>query len=343
MMCAVAVAVVAFYFLHSSHTIDFNAEVGKWLLTVAAGLVLTGALSMVVKQIDQRRTERDAWHAVLKDLVAANQTVMLARLRLAAQQSALTYQEQLAEIMRARVELRGIEVIGLVTGDPALRGNVSAMHKYLDALGSEYETGYLCVARQQRLDELWLTGQMTAANVGTGGPTLPVPLAEPTKAWRLLQDREGFPRLAALLDHSAFPIDTFRTSLKRAKGCLEVRAGFRDRSMVDVIDSAGRFSDHARNAWRGTPTCLMRQESASWHVLATSSVLVTRRIAMPSRRRRSSCPRPRRTRSVRSTLCLSAASPQRKTRQRRRGPELPCRREAIQFRPNAVLMLKRHG
>ena len=246
MMCAVAVAVVAFYFLHSSHTIDFNAEVGKWLLTVAAGLVLTGALSMVVKQIDQRRTERDAWHAVLKDLVAANQTVMLARLRLAAQQSALTYQEQLAEIMRARVELRGIEVIGLVTGDPALRGNVSAMHKYLDALGSEYETGYLCVARQQRLDELWLTGQMTAANVGTGGPTLPVPLAEPTKAWRLLQDREGFPRLAALLDHSAFPIDTFRTSYKRAKGCLEVRAGFRDRSMVDVIDSAGRFSDHAR-------------------------------------------------------------------------------------------------
>ena len=72
------------------------------------------------------------------------------------------------------------------------------------------------------------------------------PLGEPTKAWRLLQDREVFPRLAALLDHAAFPIDTFRTSYKRAKGCLEVRAGFRDRSIVDVIDSAGRFSDRAR-------------------------------------------------------------------------------------------------
>jgi hypothetical protein len=63
--------------------------------------VLTGALSMVVKQIDQRRSERQAWHDILNDLVAANQKVILARIRLQAHQSAKTYQEQLGEVMGA--------------------------------------------------------------------------------------------------------------------------------------------------------------------------------------------------------------------------------------------------
>jgi hypothetical protein len=66
---------------------------------VAAALVLTGALSMVVKQIDQRRSERQAWHEILNDLIAANQKLILARVRLQAHKSAKTYQEQLAEVM----------------------------------------------------------------------------------------------------------------------------------------------------------------------------------------------------------------------------------------------------
>lgn len=217
------------------------------LLTVAAALVLTGALGVVVKQIDQRRSERDAWHAVLNDLVAANQTVTLARVRLQAQRSAKTYQEQLAELMRARVELRRICAIGIVIGEPPLRDHVDAMREYLDALGSEYENGYLRVARQQRLDELWLNDQIKAANTGTGAPALPAPLAEPTQAWLLLQDPKRFPRLAALLDDDAYSIDTFRTNYKRAKARLEVRAGFGSRSNDDAVESADRFCKHTKD------------------------------------------------------------------------------------------------
>jgi hypothetical protein len=241
MVCAVAAAGAALYFLLTAHTVDVHAEVGRWLLTVAVAFAVTGALSTIVKQIDQHRSEREAWHAVLNDLVAANQTVTLARVRLQAQRSAKTYQEQLAELLRARVELRGIEAIGLVMGEPPLRDHVDAMRAYLDALGFEYEDGYLRVARQQRLDELWLTDQMEAANTGTGPPELPPSLAEPTQAWLLLQDPKRFPRLAALLDDDAYSIDTFRTNYKRAKARLEVRAGFGSRSKDDAVESADRF------------------------------------------------------------------------------------------------------
>jgi hypothetical protein len=245
MVCAVAALAAALYFLHRSHTADVDAEVGKWLLTVAVGLVLTGALSMVVKQIDQRRSERDAWLTVLKDLVAANDTIMLARFRLKAQRSALMYEEQLAEFMRARVELRGIEATGLVIGDQSLREDISAMRNYLDALGSEYETGYLRVSRQQRLDELWLTDRMKAASGGAHVPKLPPPLAKPTGAWGLLTDPKQFPQLARLLD-DVFHVDTFRTAYKRAKGCLEIHAGFRGHRSTDAsIDSARKLSKRA--------------------------------------------------------------------------------------------------
>jgi chromate transport protein ChrA len=87
---AVAAVVGEFILLDRSRTADVGAEVGKWLLTVAAALVLTGALSMVVKQIDQRRSERQAWHGVLNDLVAANQKFVLAWVRLQAHRSART-------------------------------------------------------------------------------------------------------------------------------------------------------------------------------------------------------------------------------------------------------------
>jgi hypothetical protein len=243
---AVAALGGAVYCLLTAHTVDVHAEVGKWLLTVAAALGLTGALSVAVKQIDQHRSEREAWHTVLNDLVAANQTVTLARVRLQAQRSAKTYQEQLAELMRARIELRRLCAIGIVIGVPPLRKHIIAMQEYLDALGSEYENGYLRVARQQRLDELWLNDQMKAANTGTGAPVLPDPLAEPTQAWLLLQDPKRFPRLAALLDNDAYAIDTFRTNYKRAKARLEERAGFGRRSADAAVESAGRFSKNTK-------------------------------------------------------------------------------------------------
>jgi hypothetical protein len=244
-LCAVAAVVGAFILLDRSRTADVGAEVGKWLLTVAAALVLTGALSMVVKQIDQRRSERQAWHGILNDLVAANQKVVLARVRLQAHRSARTYQEQLAEVMSARVEVRRIGAIDIVNRDGSLPERITAMREYLDALGQEYAAGYLRAARQQRLDEAWLTDQMKAANDGKGPPELPEWLAEPTTAWLMLTDPSKFPRLGALMDDDAFPIDTFRTNYKLAKERLEMHAGFGDPPVESRVYRAGRLATRA--------------------------------------------------------------------------------------------------
>lgn len=233
--------------LASSSKADVNAEIGKWLLTVAAGLVITGALSMVVKQIDQRRGEREAWHAVLNDLVASNQTVTLARLRLLAHQSAKTYQEQLAELMAARVELRRLLGMGILDADPSLRDRIRAMLRYLDDLGREYEKGYLWVSRQQRLDEVWLTAQMDFAKQRKAQPLLPPGLAGPPTAWLLLRRAARFPRLARLLDSDVFKIDAFRTNYKLAKGRLETNAGFNyRRAGSNRAKSARKLSDRAK-------------------------------------------------------------------------------------------------
>lgn len=245
-LCAVAALVGALVLLHRSHTVDVDAEVGNWLLTVTAALVLTGALSMVVKQIDQRRSERQAWHGILNDLIAANQKLILARVRLQAHRSAKTYQEQLAEVMAARVEVRRIGALDIVNRDRSLSDQITVMRRYLDDLGQEYAAGYLTVARQQRLDEMWLTSQMNAANDGDGAPELPDRLADPTRAWLLLKDASQFPRLAALLDEGAFPIDTFRTNYKLAKERLEMHAGFGDPPLDSQRYRAEKLTQRAR-------------------------------------------------------------------------------------------------
>jgi hypothetical protein len=147
--------------------------------------------------------------------------------------------------MRARVELRRILALGIVAGDLPLRDLISAMRDYLDALGQEYEYGYLHVARQQRLDELWLIERMKAAMDGDGVPVLSAPLAEPTESWRLLQDPACFPRLAAFLDDDAFPIDKFRTSYKRAKAHFERNAGYGTRPIAVRAGSGRKLARRA--------------------------------------------------------------------------------------------------
>lgn len=246
-LCAVAALVGAVVFLNRSHTVSVDAEVGKWLLTVAAALVLTGALSMVVKQIDQRRSERQAWHDILNDLVGANQKVILARIRLQAHQSAKTYQEQLGEVMGARAEVRRIGALDIVNKDTSLSDQITKMREYLDALGQEYAAGYLPASRQQRLDEVWLDERMKTANAGIGAPELPRWLEKPTKAWLRLTDEKELPRLAALLDEDSFPIDTFRTNYKLAKERLEMHAGFGDTPIKSRVYRSLKLANRAKD------------------------------------------------------------------------------------------------
>jgi hypothetical protein len=125
--------------------------------------------------------------------------------------------------------VRRIGALDIVNRDTSLSDQITKMREYLDALGQEYAAGYLPASRQQRLDEVWLDEKMKAVNgQGIGAPALPGWLAEPTKAWLLLKKASEYPRLAALLDEGAFPIDTFRTNYKLAKDRLEKHAGFGD-------------------------------------------------------------------------------------------------------------------
>jgi hypothetical protein len=240
LLCAAVLTLaLGFILLNRSHMVD--AEVGKWLLTVSAALVFTGGLAALANQIDQRRSERHAWHEVLRDLGAVNQTIAMVRFRLLSNQSAQTYQEQLPELVRARLEIRRIYAMEIVNEDKWLRPYITAMKEYVDDLGEECVTGHLRVARQQRLDEAWLTERMKVASSGSGAPELPCELACPTKAWRLLTDQSQFPRLVALLDDGAFKIDAFRTNYKLAKGYVETKAGFKARSTEALVSAAEKL------------------------------------------------------------------------------------------------------
>jgi len=53
------------------------------------------------------------------------------------------------------------------------------------------------------------------------------------------------PRLAALLDEGAFPIDTFRTNYKLAKECLERCAGFGDPAIESQIFRGRKLATRA--------------------------------------------------------------------------------------------------
>ena len=150
--------------------------------------------------------------------------------------------------MAARLEVHRIGALDIVNSDRSLSGQITAIRKYLDDLGQEYAEGYLDVARQQHLDEVWLTSQMDAANDGSSGgaPELPDRLAGPTRAWLVLNDASQFPRLAALLDEVAFLIDTFRTNYKLAKECLEMHAGFGDPLVDSQQFRADKLAERAR-------------------------------------------------------------------------------------------------
>jgi hypothetical protein len=58
---AVVTFALALNFLNMS-TANVDAEVGTWLLTVTAAFVFTGALSMAVKQNDERRSKQQRWY-----------------------------------------------------------------------------------------------------------------------------------------------------------------------------------------------------------------------------------------------------------------------------------------
>jgi hypothetical protein len=205
---------------------DVPGEVGKWMLGLATAFAVAGAVSVLVRQFEDRRAERAAWEGVLQDLVAASHTLLVARLLLRANKTASTYRDQFAEIVRARAVLRGIMARRDVFDYPDLREQLRVMRSYLDNLGKEYEKNYLRVARQQLIDEERLKQLVKEA---VTGQTAEEPFGEAHErlsAWRMLEDAEQFPLLTAFLGDKLFE-SQFRYNYNEAKRLLEDRAGIR--------------------------------------------------------------------------------------------------------------------
>jgi hypothetical protein len=204
---------------------DVPLEIGRALLTLVGVSVVAGLVSVLVRQVDDRRAERGAWEALLRDVIEANSKVEVARLLLRADRTASTYRDQFVELARVRAFLRGVTVGQAVEDQERFKNAVKEMRRYLDALGTEYEKNYQKVALQQRVDEQLQT--KLPADLAAG-QAVEAALHRPP-GWlsvgQMLEDAERFPLLTAFLEDNRFKKSQFRTNYKDAKHFLQDRAG----------------------------------------------------------------------------------------------------------------------
>lgn len=221
---SVAVFVAGILVLNVSK-VDVPAEIGKWLLTLGIALAITGTLSVAIKQRDERRARRSAWETRLNTVIAANHSVVVIRLMLRAHKTARTYRDQIAVLIQVRSQLRTLQADGAVLMLTELRAAIKSMRRYLDAVGQEYEAGYLAVARQQLVDERRLTKAVQDAADKPAGTVVEGDLVAPMSAWALLTDPARFPCLVAFLDDETFQASAYRVGYGDAKRLLEAQAG----------------------------------------------------------------------------------------------------------------------
>jgi len=220
-------------------------------------------------QAERAREERASWAALLSQVVEVHETAQVARRLIATHQSARTYRDQHAALLAARLTLRRVWFDPLVANDAArdtppnpgvtppqertleaqgqtadrppseagVRDELHKMMDYLDQLGAEYATGYLPVARQQRVDEAYLDLRCRelAARRATGGGRGVVdesdPVLGPTPAWGLLL---GNAALLKAFIGKEFEASEFLRAYVALKLILERKAGFEPRRSIDA-------------------------------------------------------------------------------------------------------------
>ncbi len=218
---AIALGVIAVADGHG----DVALELGRGLLTLATVSIIAGLVSVLMRQVDDRRAERGAWEALLHDVIAANRRVEVAQLLLRADRTASTYRDQFAEIVCARAELRGVTVGRASHAYPDFRAAVKEMRCYIDALGEEYEKKYHQVARLQQLDKQLLRNLSADMTADQAAEAVLHQAPGELSAEQMLRDREQFPLLNDFLDDDKFRKSSFRINYKSAKHFLEERAG----------------------------------------------------------------------------------------------------------------------
>jgi hypothetical protein len=197
----VVVAVAAFWI--AARLGSDNAELSKNLqnaaLTLIYGALLGGVAKILLDDFDRRRQQR-ADHAqfianVFADLKAVYDRVERARILLPAHQSALTFGNEMRDIIEARVKL--LNVIRALDRDrfsssEELKKHVNSMQNYLQALIRAFQRDYKRIADLQKRYESQVKAILEQLGRSANSETITFPSNEPWEELCKLEEVRQF-------------------------------------------------------------------------------------------------------------------------------------------------------
>ena len=145
-------------------TAKWRDEVRAAVVTLVFGALIGGVVKLLLDDVQTRRVqraERVRWiRAVLDDLKTVYDVVARARTLILAHRSALTYGNEMRNLIDARVKLknvrRAVESTPRALHDDragTIRTSVGTMDDYLDWLGEEFEQQYREISEAQTIYE----------------------------------------------------------------------------------------------------------------------------------------------------------------------------------------------
>ncbi|MGW3967148.1 hypothetical protein ACWED2_45540 [Amycolatopsis sp. NPDC005003] len=212
-------------------------ETAKWLLQLASIFAGTGVISAVLRQSEISRAQQESYARDLQELVTGHDRVQLAVRMLSAHATAKTYSEQIQKISEVREIIRHLTSSPNIHNEYPLFDALKRMRQDLKYLIKEYEDHYLPVARQQRVDEYFLTYRLKKlAEVDSDDfPLLAPHLSGPLPAGQILSSDKNFPCLNKFCIE--YKSSDFRKFYEVAKIILEQKAGTRDRKDSEVTEA----------------------------------------------------------------------------------------------------------
>jgi hypothetical protein len=186
----------------------FSLELAKAMVTLGSGLILGGAVKVLLDRYQEAQKDRAEDHELrerlLADLRGVHDRTESARLMVKAHRSAKTYGEQMRDLIGCQVVLlkvkRTLDLRPGSTRDLDPEGDcLEEMAGYLRALQNEYARNYKCVADCQRYDENLTQLRFKAiAERQIISPDMPFDtdaLSPSQHAWDLMRDPKLFPVL----------------------------------------------------------------------------------------------------------------------------------------------------
>jgi hypothetical protein len=199
----------------------FGLELAKGALTLGSGLILGGAVKVLLDRYQQALKERQDEHELrerlLGDLRNVHDRTESTRLMVNAHRSAQIYGDQMGDLIGCQVTLLKIKrSLDLRLGsnrrvDPEAVC-LETMISYLRALQHEYETNYWSLADCARYDEAVTRhrlDELAAANT----PFDPQAAEASHRAWKLMSDPAKFPVLHDLTHCGERYMKNFRQPL----------------------------------------------------------------------------------------------------------------------------------